>query len=120
MCVHGNHGLQYTATARSKRAAEHAAAMEALAALAAAGQLGRPLALEVTRMQSRQHAVSLTYRSCAVYISGPIVRYALRVNTYMDAASVPATSHCCRPGGGDAGAGAGPGRRGIGQGGRGG
>jgi hypothetical protein len=46
-CVHGHCGLQYTATARSKRAAEHAAAMEALTALAAAGQLGRPLALEV-------------------------------------------------------------------------
>lgn len=67
MC--GSCGLQYTATARSKKAAEHAAAMEALVALAAAGQLGRPLALEVIRLQPRvfgfrvsslycQHAVS--------------------------------------------------------------
>lgn len=50
--LRGDLSVQYTATARSKKAAEHAASMEALAALAAAGQLGRPLALEVMRMQS--------------------------------------------------------------------
>lgn len=48
--------MQYTASARSKKGAEHAAALEVLAALAGAGQLGRPLALEVAEMQARVQA----------------------------------------------------------------
>lgn len=44
------------ATAHSKKAAEHGAALEALRHLAAAKQLGRPLAIEVEVMQARAEA----------------------------------------------------------------
>lgn len=52
----GLDSFQFVATAHSKKAAEHAAALEALRHLAAAGQLGRPLAIEVEVMQARAEA----------------------------------------------------------------